>query len=197
MALIDGHIVEYSQLTTGGLIIDAGCRGFSLARTLGPNYKYLCFDPDKSIVLPDELAEYKIAYVQAAISKDNGTVNYCGWSTGEGNYVYSDKAPHYAEVDYKVPGISLQNIYQHHGQAEWLKIDIEGGEYDVLLHLDVPVAKQISVEFHQCLGHNKHGTHQQYMDMLMQSKFGELYNISEFYEYPNIAGMYEYLFILK
>lgn len=197
MEHIDGHIIDKKLLTHGGLILDAGCRGFGLEKALGPDYFYLCFEPDESVKVPDELKGYHILFWNNAIMPYSGKTKYCGWSTGEGNICYEGTAPHYAELDTEVYCVSLNDITKEYGRFDLIKLDIEGCEYDVLLGITEPVAKQICVEFHQSLGYNKYGTHQEYIDKLMASKFGEIYAIAEFYEYPELPGMFEYLFKLK
>lgn len=199
---IDGHIIDLNLLKEGDWVLDAGCRGFSLWGSLGQKYNFICLDPDKTITPPaTELfhSTSEFHFENAALMPSSGTANYCGWSTGEGNYCYKDKAPHYADIDYQVPAVSIADLMQQYrvDQFGLIKIDIEGGEYDLLLSIDSPVARQICAEFHQVCGHNPYGTHQQYIDKLMDSAFGQIYKINEFYEYEAIKGMYEYSFILK
>lgn len=217
---IDGHIIDLNLLKEGDWVLDAGCRGFSLMRSLGLKYNFICLDPDKTITLPNDIAlpdglsitklepmdsviikepTCMISFIPAALMPTSGTANYCGWSTGEGNYCYKDKAPHYAEIDYPVRAVSIPELLEKYpvDQFGLIKIDIEGGEYDLLLSIDRPVSRQICAEFHQVCGHNPYGTHQQYIDKLMASDFGQIYKINEFYEYEAIKDMYEYSFILR
>lgn len=198
--LIDGHIIFTSELTAGGWIIDAGCRHFRLEKKLTllssfyshTNFKYLCLDPDPIIIPPKG-----VIFKPYALMTENGTVNYCGWSTGEGNYIYKDEKPHYATLDIEVQSRTIKSLMAEYGinQFELAKLDVEGAEYDILLSINFAFAKQVAVEFHQCLGHNNHGTHDDYIKKLMNSEFGNFYEIREFYE--SMPGMFEYNFVLK
>lgn len=194
---IDGHIIDASLLSDGDWILDAGCRGFALAEKLPGNYNFLCIDPDPKITLPD-IPIYQGVFEAIALMPYDGEVGYCGWSTGEGNYCYKDKAPWYVELDIKVPCRTVKTLMKKYGIDKFglAKIDIEGAEYDVLLSIDFPFAKQISVEFHQSLGYNHYGTHADYMEKLMKSEFGKYYQVAEFYNYE-AQGLSEYLFILN
>jgi FkbM family methyltransferase len=194
MEIIDGHIIDKELLSGNDWILDAGCRDFTLKVELNGKYKYLCLDPDKDIIPIDG-----VKFENIALMPFKGEVNYCGWSTGGGNYIYKDQAPHYATIDYPVPCNTIKNLMKKYKIKQFglAKIDIEGGEYDFLLSIDFPFAKQIAVEFHQCIGHNPYGTHQDYIDKLMSSDFGSVYYISEFYEYKHCKGLYEYQFKLK
>ncbi len=194
---IDGHIIDKSLLTKGGKILDAGCRNFGLCNSLGPDYYYVCMEPDKSIYVPPLIAGFNITLLNQALMHYTGDINYSGWSTGEGNICHQGEAPHYADKHYPVPCVQLQDLFAIYGQFDLVKLDIEGSEYDVLISITQPVAKQIAVEFHDCLGYNKHGSHQHYIKKLMLSEFGKLYTIAASYEYKDIPGMYEYLFKLK
>lgn len=194
METIDGHIIDMSLLADGDWVLDAGCRDFTLKHELKGKYKFLCLDPDKSIVPVGG-----VKFENLALMPFKGEVNYCGWSTGGGNYIYKDQAPHYAEIDYTVPCDSIKNLMKKYKIKQFglAKIDIEGGEYDFLLSIDFPFAKQIAVEFHQCIGHNPYGTHDEYITKLMESSFSDFYNIGESYEYTHCKGLYEYHFKLR
>ena len=194
MEYIDDHIIDKEALKPKEWILDAGCRGFSLKAFLGDKFRYLCLDPDNTIK-----PVKGVKFEQIALTVYDGEVGYCGWSTGEGNYCYKDKAVWYAETDYKVQCKSIRTLMSEYkiNQFGLAKIDIEGGEYDLLLSIDFPFAKQIAVEFHDAQGYNKYGTHKEYIKLLMDSKFGELYSIAEWYENKTCPDMYEYSFKLK
>jgi FkbM family methyltransferase len=193
MEIIDGHIIDISQLKKGDWILDAGCRSYNLQDAL-PGFKYLCIDPD-----PEVTAIKGVKFENTALMTFDGVTPYCGWSTGEGNYCYKTEAPWYADKDIVVNCSTIKTLMAKYKikQFALAKIDIEGAEYDVLLSVDFPFAKQIAVEFHQSVGHNPYGTHHEYIDKLMESDFGSLYYISQSYEYPNCPGIYEYQFKLK
>jgi FkbM family methyltransferase len=194
MEIIDGHLIDKSLLKRNDWILDAGCRGFGLKCYLEGNYRFLCVDPD-----PDVKPIDGVTFENVALMTYDGEVNYCGWSTGEGNYCYKEEAPWFADKDIKVNTTTIKTLMKKYGIKKFglAKIDIEGGEYDFLLSIDFPFAKQIAVEFHQSVGHNPYGTHEEYLVKLLESPFGGLYYISSCYEYENCKGIYEYQFKLK
>ncbi len=202
MIKVDGHLIKEELLKEGDWVLDAGARGFTLQAALGDKYNYLCLDPDKDIEHPyssNPLLPNVIIYLKQALMPVNGQYNYCGWSYGDGNYIYKDNPPAHAETKYSVQGVSARCLMDIYGinQFGLAKIDCEGSEYDILLSIKFPFAKMICCEFHQCLGFNPYGSHDDYMHKLLSSSFGEIYKVEEWYEYPNIKGMYEYLFVLK
>lgn len=194
METIDGHLIDKELLAEGDWILDAGCRSFTLKHFLKGKYKFLCLDPD-----PDVKAIAGVKFENIALMPFEGEANYCGWSTGDGNYCYKTEAPWYVDKDIKVNCSTVKGLMDKYKIKQFglAKLDIEGSEYDVLLSIDFPFAKQIAVEFHQCVGHNPYGTHQEYIDKLMSSGFGQIYYIADSYEYKNCKGMYEYHFKLK
>lgn len=198
--LIDGHIIYTDLLTEGGWILDAGCRHFKLELKLDGNYKFMCLDPDdgvrEKVNCLQMLLDSEITFTDMALMSYGGMTKYCGWSTGEGNYCYKGEPPHYAETINNVQCTTIAEIMQLYDikQFELIKLDIEGSEYDVLLSINTPVAKQIAVEFHQSLGHNPYGSHEDYINKLMSSDFGKIYKIADWYEYETIKGIYEYNF---
>lgn len=194
MDKIDGHLIDKSLLADGDWILDAGCRGFTLKEDLKGKYKFLCLDPD-----PDVKGIKGVKFENTALMPFEGETDYCGWSTGGGNYCYKDAAPWYADKDIKVNCSTIKGLMDKYKIEQFglAKIDIEGAEYDVLLSIDFPFAKQIAVEFHQSVGHNPYGTHEEYLLKLFASPFGQLYYVTEHYEYDHCKGIYEYHFKLK
>ncbi len=183
MIKVDGHIINEAALVDGGWVLDIGCRGMTLYSELGKSYRYICLDPDPALSynLPNAI------FLNYALSPQEGRSKYCGWSDGSGNHLYVGNKPVHATVDVEVDCITIDKLMQFYkvDQFELIKLDCEGSEYDLLLGIDSSVAKQIAVEFHQCVGHNKYGSHQQYIDKLMTSPFGNHYKIADFYRYPD------------
>lgn len=196
MEQIDSHYIDRSLLKKGDWILDAGCRNFGLKTALGKSFKYLCLDPDNTITPP-----IGVKFEQIALMANDGEVGYCGWSTGEGNICYKDKPLHYAQSNYIVKCKSIKTLMAEYKIKQFghAKIDIEGSEYEFLLSVDFPFARQISVEFHNQHPDefNKGFTFQGYMNKLMASKFGELYEIMESIENPMCKGMFDVNFKLK
>lgn len=191
---IDDHIIREDLLKVGDWVLDAGCLNFGLHKELGEKQCLICIDPNKDIVAPPN-----VRMIRAALGAGRGVAYYYSWGNGEGNHIAgTGTTPYWATDKYEVQVYDIQSIMDmfHVKQFGLIKLDIEGSEYDVLLGIDQPIARQIAVEFHQQLGHNKYGTHEEYMDKLMASPFGRLYEIAE-WERRADYELYEYLFLLK
>lgn len=139
-------IAEHSidlDLLSGGICIDAGCRGFQFSeamRDLG--LKVLAFD------LEDMQAPTGIRFFKKALSDKSGTGNYKNTKDAQAKHlVYCDGLP--CEM------VGLNDFYQFLDASrilivDVLKLDIEGSEYLILSDPNFqPIPKQISVEFHE------------------------------------------------
>lgn len=122
---------------SGANILDAGCRGFEFAKQLKPyKCKVYCLDADR---LDDEL------YEMIALSDFDGT----------GYLVKSDdkqatRLQKQPITEYEIHCATLKTISVFYGVEFWdlIKLDIEGSEYEVIMSMEKPYAKQLSIEFH-------------------------------------------------
>lgn len=137
-------IAEHSidlDLLSGGICIDAGCRGFQFSeamRDLG--LKVLAFD------LEDMQAPDGIEYKKMAIS------NYTGYG------VYKDttdlQAKHLINTGSGKPVsvVNLSDVYNLIGSdnVDVLKLDVEGEEFSIFMDEEFrPIPRQITFELHQ------------------------------------------------
>lgn len=149
-------IAEHSvdlDLLSGGICIDAGCRGFQFSeamRDLG--LKVLAFD------LEDMAPPKHIQFIKYAI----------GTEVKLGYYVDTkDKqAKHMSDVGIPMPVTTLDIIYgslagvEPNACIDVLKLDIEGSEYAILSDPNFqPIPKQISVEWHMHCHMDLHRQH--------------------------------------
>jgi hypothetical protein len=153
-------IAEHSvdlDLLSGGICIDAGCRGFLFSeamRDLG--CKVIAFD------LEDMETPEGVEFKKMAVS------NFTGYG------VYKDtvdlQAKHLISGSGKpVSVIGLNDVYELSGSndVDVLKLDVEGEEYHILSDPDFqPIPKQISVEFHM---HAHRQLHDQYYDKCIEN----------------------------
>jgi len=152
---IHEHSIDL-DLLTGGVCIDAGCRGFQFSeamRDLG--CKVIAFD------LEDMKAPEGICFYKSAITTRNGLVHYVDTK--------DQQAKHLADLGIAVDAVCLNNVYEMNGlySVDVLKLDIEGSEYEVLSDPNFqPIPKQISVEFHM---HAHLQLHDQYYDKCMEN----------------------------
>lgn len=157
---IHEHSIDL-DLLSGGICIDAGCRGFQFSeamRDLGL-FVFAC-----------DLEDFKapegegIFYYKAAITMEIGVVHYVDTKDQQAKYVSNKGIP--------VRSISLNDLYNvvkttDINEIDVLKLDIEGSEYAILSDPAFqPIPKQISVEFHM---HCHRALHEQYYDKCMEN----------------------------
>lgn len=119
-------------------ILDLGCRGFLFHDALSEmGYFVHCVDADKLET------KYRQIYWHLAVTNYNG---YCE--------VIPDKDPQAFRIGKKADDglrcVTL-DVFSSWVQVDFwdiIKIDIEGSEYEVIMSLTEPPAKQLSIEFH-------------------------------------------------
>lgn len=154
-------IAEHSvdlDLLSGGICIDAGCRGFQFSEAMrDKGCQVWAYD------LEGMQAPQGIYFQQCAIMPDDGIYHYTNTKDPQAKYI--------SDTGIEVPGIELNYLmreWQRHGiDIDVLKLDIEGSEYIILSNpLFAPIPKQISVEFHM---HCHRTLHDQYYDKCMEN----------------------------
>lgn len=130
---IHEHKVDLSLLPEKANILDIGCRGFLFTNAMRELGHHVC------PVDIDELHESQ-AYYQMAITNYDGR---CG--------VQHTNDPQATSVKEgtTIPCYTLETFTGIMGiDFDLIKIDIEGSEYQVIMSLKTPPAKQLSIEFH-------------------------------------------------
>ncbi len=193
----DTHTIDTALLSKNGWILDVGARGFDFARCCSElGCLVLALDPDKEISNPflPNVVYKRLALVGTEC--DNAL--YTAWGTGTGNCLSRDgKVPSYA-TGYDVECSTIGQLMKSSEIKcfEAVKLDCEGSEFDILMRWPGPVAKQISVEFHDFTGANPRGE-AYYTEML--AHLGQWYKAVKHeveHEY-NITGYWDSLFVLK
>lgn len=137
MITVAEHTLEETLLPEKANILDLGCRGFLFAdelKRLGHNV--FCVDVE-------DFHDHGHNFYRCAITGKNGyyrivisndpnatTVKECG----------------YQEND--ILGFTLPHFLKSLPKMDLIKFDIEGSEYEVIMSLTEPPAKQLSIEFH-------------------------------------------------
>lgn len=162
--IIHEHSVDL-DLLSGGICIDAGCRGFQFSeamRDLG--CKVLAFD------LEDMKAPKGVQFMKFAISDFNGYGIFKDTKDQQAKHLIEHQC---GQQGFPVGVIRLTDVYEvmHKveptAQVDILKLDIEGSEYKILSDPNFqPIPKQISVEFHM---HAHRQLHDQYYDKCMEN----------------------------
>lgn len=158
--VIAEHSVDL-DLLSGGICIDAGCRGFQFSeamRDLG--LKVLAMDIE--FMIPP----VGIRFIEAGLLNYDGYSFYTNTKDLQAKHLFGNEGS-------KCKVKTLTSIYEQakpslgDGDIDILKIDIEGSEYLVLSDPAFqPIPKQISVEFHM---HAHRALHDQYFDKCMEN----------------------------
>lgn len=161
--VIAEHSVDV-DLLSGGICIDAGCRGFEFSeamRDLG--CKVWAFD------MEDFEVPQGINYRKMAVSDYTGFGVFKDTKDAQAKHLIKHGSGQPISV------ISLNDVYGfiNSHNIDVLKIDAEGSEYAVLSDASFRgIPRQISVEFHM---HAHRALHEQYYDKCME-------NLLKYYE---------------
>lgn len=176
---------------SGGIILDLGCRGFQFKDYFKSPHKVISVDIDDLIG----------SYYHVAITDFNGTIAVERFSDPQATRVNKKMTvvPTPEEQPTRsVPCYTLDSFlkYIEIDFVDLIKMDIEGSEYQVIMSMDRPMAKQLSIEFHLHTGQ-----YSQYEMTLMEDKLKALGYIAIQHEMTDrhCAGMnyWDSLFILK
>ena len=201
--VIDTHSVDTDLLEPEGHVLDVGCRGFQFARNMSERGLYvLALDPDTTIQDPE--ISRVIFEAQALVHGSITEAVYASWSTGEGNHLCVDRAvPHYAKSS-TVSCVNIAELMKNHlvEMFDVVKLDCEGSEYELLMNWPGPIARQISVEFHDFLGFNPSLEPAEFYEKLLRH-LGQWYEVvqHENFAHPKIlnnpVNYWDSLFVLK
>lgn len=180
MVEIAEHSVELSLLPERANILDLGCRGFAFT-----DY----FRKKGHIVHAVDIDDLKGYYFQCAILDYNGRIG-----------IHKDRDPQATRVKEgdDIVCYTLETFSKLRGVEFWdlIKMDIEMAEYQVILDMKKPMAKQLSIEFH--LHYGEYGQNEM---IEMEAKLFDLgYRIYKHNLEERYGAGYNYwdsLFILK
>jgi len=158
---IGGEHTIYKIPPVGGKVLDVGCRTYGFANYMvKQGCEVWAIEPD---ILVKESENKNIHLIRTAlVSSANAhkVVNLVKWSYGEGNYL--EKPYRHKPKSHTLQKTGCSSILQINamtGVEIWdiVKMDCEGSEYEILLDWPGPIAKQITVEFHDFNGSNPGG----------------------------------------
>jgi hypothetical protein len=137
--VIAEHSVDLSLLPEKAFVLDIGCRGFQFTDAM-TDLGHIVYPVDIDKLHQHNRPSYRRYYIMA-ISGKNGTCSV----------KYSNDPQATKIVD--GPDILMYTVKSFSDFVEvkfWdlIKIDIEGSEYEVMMSLTEPPAKQLSIEFH-------------------------------------------------
>lgn len=151
--IFEDQLYKFNSDTDQPLILDLGAN-IGLAtlyfKSLFPKAKVLAFEPDPNIfsVLKSNCTDLDgVVLAQKAVSKSNEAVKFLPTNDDAGSLITSN----HSGVGISVESIRLSElISEQDSEVEFLKIDIEGAELEVLLESSKQLAKvkRIFVEYH-------------------------------------------------
>lgn len=138
MITVAEHTYEETLLPEKANILDLGCRGFLFFDELVRRGHYV------AAIDVDKLDTHK-PYAQAAVTSVNG--GYVDVMKTKDPQATTAKQ---SSVPTGVRSYTINGLCGIFGIDFWdlIKIDIEGSEYEVIMSLTEPPAKQLSIEFH-------------------------------------------------
>lgn len=185
--VIAEHSVDLALLRPASIILDCGCRGFAFTKAMR-DYGHHVWPVDMDLLNEGQ------AYYQAAIGAEDGTVGIDRCADPQATKMNKAGGKDLIRC-YALETITTQFI----GEGEvWdlIKLDIEGAEYEVIMAMERPMAKQLSIEFHLHTG-----IYTQVEMRQMENKLHELGYIAVNHPYTSQHGAgsnyWDSLFILK
>ena len=213
-----GHTFRDDLLIEGGYILDLGCNDFVFSNhMISRGMKVIGLDPIKNIHVPENLATNpNFTYLQRACvgikTSDSATYyEYQHWGANSlvntPEMLHRDKngghAKNPTKTSYEVPLTTLTELMVEFNiqKFEYIKIDIEGGEYEILANFPSECTKQFSVEFHDFLDLNPTNDIEQYHTDLINNDLTS-YNIEHENKDPlkNVENTFQrndILYVLK
>jgi len=162
--------VDESLMEEGGWVLDLGCAGFNNVKYyLNKGFKVIGLEPAryKEAYMPSPFVLYNENYThlqKACVGvKTQETTTFYEYELGGANSLvltpeklhqekYEGHARNPFKASYEVPLVTISEIMDEFNieEFEYVKIDIEGAEYQILENLPKGI-KQFSVEFHDFL----------------------------------------------
>lgn len=157
-------IAEHSvdlDLLSGGICIDAGCRGFLFSEAMR-DLGLKVWAMDIEFFVPPE----GIRFIESGLFNYDGYNFYANTKDTQAKHLFaSEGIKCQVKTLEAIYGMAKRNLPD--AEIDILKLDIEGSEYLVLSDPNFrPIPKQISVEFHM---HAHRQLHDQYYDKCMEN----------------------------
>jgi len=176
------HTLDTALLKPGCTVLDVGCRGFGFGNELRKRFHARVYEVDI-----DDLGNSQ-HYYRCGIAAADGY--------GDVSHDPDPLARQLVSGD-RLNVWTIKSFSEIVGVAHWdaIKLDCEGGEYEILWNLEHPPADQITVEFHQ---HTPARRSKEFMAELVQ-KLRRWYNVRQhrLYGKPNSLNYWDSLFILR
>lgn len=184
------------------LIIDCGSNiGMSIFffKTIYPNSRIIGFEPSKKtyLYLQDNIRQNQLTSIELynkALSQREGLIEFYIDDNDPGSLISSTNKSRMSKQVEIVESTLLSNFVN--GQVDFLKIDIEGSEMDVILDLyssdKLRFIKEMVVEFHHHINKELDGL-SKFLEILELSNFGYLLDCKS--QKPFLPGSFQDILI--
>jgi len=198
LSKVNNHSFFKYLFSKDGVCLDVGCRNFDFSNIVKDEFsRVIAIDPGPDIEPPKD---DKITFLnQALTTSDSNSVYLVRDGRLTWHYIsFEEISPNCL----KVPNMSLDNLMKTFRIKEFdlIKLDCEGSEYSLMYWLAKhPIAKQISVNFHDWCNRNPCSNPENYYDKLLE-KLAKNYHIFQHKKRVNEDGVSNYedsLFIRK
>lgn len=150
------HTIDASIVPTGAVVVDVGAWGYEFTRWMRSRYdaRIVAIDPNPTMEAMQGVVLKRAAVFSSRSLPPNREAFYV--TAGGPNNHYAVTSPPTNVGFTRVPCCSLEEVLEENSvvTADVLKLDCEGAEYDILLTMTRPLARQITVEFHDHVGRN-------------------------------------------
>lgn len=201
---IEEHSFDMDLLPPGSRVLDVGCRGFSMARELSRRgILVTTIDPDVNVREPNPAIPGNTHMTCALIGGVDMEIRYCSFGNGTGNFTSNNSSipvPGDSHV-YTVDCFNIESLSSVLGIGVWdaVKLDCEGSEYDILMKWPGPIARQISVEFHDHVPGANPGGEECYKELFKH--LGQWYSVVQHQSFqqhcPPMTSYWDTLLVLK
>ncbi len=174
LQVLSAHTIDLDLLPEIPLVLDVGCRNWDFTDDilrLRPKAQITAIDPGFDI--RPHRNEAQVKFLRCALVGNDRNRAWChSFSTGEANYVNQEVKAQEGESVYPVSCCNMRLITPADQPWDVVKLDCEGSEFEILENWPGPIARQISVEFHDW-GHLDRYSPLYYFDLFAAlGKFG-------------------------
>lgn len=173
---IRDHTVLSHPLSNASFVIDAGSNAGHFAHAMVQRFgcKVLALEPTPSLAASFPVHEH-IELVQAALAAADGSATFHISDNPEASSIGFAAGVH-TEGSVEVLALSLETVLNlaPEGRADLVKMDIEGSEIEVLQGASDALLRrigQLSVEFHDFMGHNTRSVSEACIDRVRRAGF--------------------------
>lgn len=161
--VIDNHTVVTDHFfDPDAWVLDVGSRGMMFAQEVsrrGPSVVAMDPDPSSWEGIPAHPRIHPVAAALVAIGAPK-YLSLARWDNGQANHLITPSTPKPERAEQiAVVGFDIREVMERYSVKQWacVKLNCEGAEYDILRTWPGPIARHMSVSFHDHTGANPRG----------------------------------------